>query len=229
MVKVGDTVKWENVRTKEKLSGKVTGTASKGKFWRIEKGGKRYYVEKSRVKKGVVKKKKVEPKKAPAPAKKPKKTPAPDKDTLQTVMGVMAEVAKEKGKSTKKEVDEKVALDKKLQKGKLTNKDFKELMFDNFDTMEHIFGFEDSMSESQGYNMDYWYAKVTKRDIFSWDDLTDNQSERLQEIMMNDIKVMTKKKMKSFYDNSVKGKKFKSFKELKDLFFDEYDEAIFNH
>jgi len=54
MVKVGDTVKWE-AGSKGMLSGKVTG-GEKGKRWRIEKGGKRYYVEKDKVKKGVVKK-----------------------------------------------------------------------------------------------------------------------------------------------------------------------------
>ena len=59
---IGTTVRWET-KSGEKLSGKITGTASKGKFWRIESKGKRYYVEKDKVKKGVVKKAKVEPKK----------------------------------------------------------------------------------------------------------------------------------------------------------------------
>ena len=105
MVKVGDTVKW-NAGKQGMLSGKVTG-GEKGKRWRIEKGGKRYYVPKEDVKKGVVKKAK-----APAPAKKAepkKKTPAPDKVTLQTVMGVMAEVAKKKDKSSTVRIDRRVA------------------------------------------------------------------------------------------------------------------------
>lgn len=95
MVKVGDTVKW-SAGKQGMLSGKVTG-GEKGKRWRIESKGKRYYVPKEDVKKGVVKK-------AKAPAKKaePKKTPAPDKDLLQKVMGVMAEVGKEKGGKEKK-------------------------------------------------------------------------------------------------------------------------------
>lgn len=49
MVKVGDNVEW---RTKKGLlSGKIIGTGSKGKFWKIEKGNKQYFIEKSRVKK----------------------------------------------------------------------------------------------------------------------------------------------------------------------------------
>jgi hypothetical protein len=222
MVKVGDTVKWENTRTKEKLSGKVTG-GEKGKRWRIEKGGKRYYVEKDRVKKGVVKKsekKKVAPKKT-APKKK-----SVDKDSFLDVLSVMGEVAKSKGKSTKKQIDSKVALDKKLKKGKLTNKDFKELMFEDDDTSENIYDFEENLSEGQGYSMGYWISRVSKR-ADDFDDLTDSQQQRLFEIMQRDIHIQTRKKMKSFYDESVKGKKFKSLKELKDLFIDKYAEATY--
>jgi hypothetical protein len=62
MVKVGDTVKW-SAGKQGMLSGKVTG-GEKGKRWRIESKGKRYYVPKEDVKKGVVKKEK-----APAPKK----------------------------------------------------------------------------------------------------------------------------------------------------------------
>jgi hypothetical protein len=62
MVKVGDTVKW-SAGKQGMLSGKVTG-GEKGKRWRIESKGKRYYVPKEDVKKGVVKKAK-----APAPKK----------------------------------------------------------------------------------------------------------------------------------------------------------------
>jgi hypothetical protein len=56
MVKVGDTVKW-SAGKQGMLSGKVTG-GEKGKRWRIESKGKKYYVPKEDVKKGVVKKKK---------------------------------------------------------------------------------------------------------------------------------------------------------------------------
>jgi hypothetical protein len=72
MVKVGDTVKW-SAGKQGMLSGKVTG-GEKGKRWRIESKGKRYYVPKEDVKKGVVKKEKAPAKKAEpvkkAPAKK---------------------------------------------------------------------------------------------------------------------------------------------------------------
>ena len=105
MVKVGDTVKW-SAGKQGMLSGKVTG-GEKAKRWKIEKDGKRYYVLKEDVKKGVVKKPKAPAKKAEP--KKPKKTPAPDKDMLQKVMGVMAEVGKEKGKSSTENIDVRVA------------------------------------------------------------------------------------------------------------------------
>ena len=53
---IGATVRWENPKG-EKLSGKVTG-GEKGKNWRIESKGKRYYVPKESVKKGAWKKSK---------------------------------------------------------------------------------------------------------------------------------------------------------------------------
>ena len=71
MVKVGDTVKWDAGK-QGMLSGKVTG-GEKGKFWKIEKGGKRYYVQKDKVKKGVVKKPR------PVPKKEEPKKKTPDK------------------------------------------------------------------------------------------------------------------------------------------------------
>ena len=160
----------------------------------------------------------------PAPAKKA----TVNKDLLQNVMGVMADVAKDKGKSPKKQVDSKVALDKKLQKGKLTNKDFKELMFEDDDTSKTIYDFEEEMSDLQGYNMGYWVSRVSKR-ADSWEDLTENQEQRLFEIMAKDIHIQTKKKMKSFYDESVKGKKFKSIKELNELFKKKYGEATYDN
>jgi hypothetical protein len=217
MVKVGDIVKW-NAGKQGMLSGKVTG-GEKGKRWRIESKGKRYYVPKEDVKKGAVKR----AKKAPAPAKKaePKKTPAPDKDTLQKVMGIMAEVAKEKGKSTKKEVDEKVAMDKKAREGKLKFQDFSDVIFDDSEMREVVFSHENEMEEVQGYNMDYWLSRVSKR-ADTWNDLTTKQSERLKEIMMNDITRQTNKKMRAFWNKNVKGKKIKSMKELKNLFDKEY-------
>ena len=79
MVKVGDTVKWDAGK-QGMLSGKVTG-GEKGKRWKIEKGGKRYYVEKDKVKKGVVKK----PKPAPKKEEPKKKT---GQENLQALLGL---------------------------------------------------------------------------------------------------------------------------------------------
>jgi len=101
MVKLGDTVKWENTRTKEKLSGKIIG-GEKGKNWKIEKGGKKYLVPKDRVKKGVVKKsekKKVAPKKVA-----PKKTPTGqlNLDSLLQLGDLSAKIMGEKTKVNEK-------------------------------------------------------------------------------------------------------------------------------
>tara|TARA_R110000764_G_scaffold90120_2_gene172261 strand:- start:3220 stop:3903 length:684 start_codon:yes stop_codon:yes gene_type:complete len=162
-----------------------------------------------------------------AKAAKPK--PKVDKELLQGIMSIMAEVGKEKGKSTQASKDENLALDKKARDGKLTNKDFIDFIYDDEKAFEQMRGYEEDMAETQGYNMNYWYSKVTKKNISSFDDLTDNQQERLQNIMWKDVETMTRKKMKSFYDERVKGKKFKSLTELKKLFIKEYDDTTFKH
>ena len=156
--------------------------------------------------------------------------PKVDKDLLQSIMSIMAEVGKEKGKSTQASKDENLALDKKARDGKLTNKNFTDFIIDNEKTYDHMRDSEEDMADSQGYDMNYWYSKVSKKDItvgFYFDDLTVNQQEKLQNIMVKDIEKQTNKKMKSFYDERVKGKKFKSLTELKKLFIKEYDDTSF--
>ena len=157
-------------------------------------------------------------------------TSSPDgnKVLLQNVMGIMADVGKDKGKSTQKEKDVGLTMDKKAREGKLTFLNFEDEIIEDEKTMDHMRGFESEMEETQGYNIEYWVSKVTKRDV-GWDDLTEKQSERLQDIMGKDIMKMTSKKMKAFYQKFVKGKKFKSLKEIRDLFVKEYDEVVFKH
>jgi hypothetical protein len=72
---VGSNVKWENLRTKAVLKGKIIGEGTSGKLelWKIEKDGKNYFVPKERVKRNIIKKPKPPAKKAEPkpPAKKP--------------------------------------------------------------------------------------------------------------------------------------------------------------
>jgi len=229
----------EQKANKARTELKKTVPTTKKKVTRAELDKARVALQKKPVPKGShrmpdgsIMKDSAMPKKKPAPKpapKKsaPKKTPAPKIDSLQAVMAVMTDVAKDKGKSTSATIDSKVALDKKLQKGKLTNTEFKDYMFDDDDTMNHITGFEDDMSESQGYNMEYWVSRVSKR-ADSWDELTENQQQRLSEIMAKDINTQTRKKMKAFYDKFIKGKKFNNIKEVEKLFVKEYYEVEFD-
>jgi hypothetical protein len=229
----------EQKANKARTELKKTVPTTKKKVSRAELDKARVALQKKPVPKGshrmpdgsIMKDSAMKKKPAPKPAPKksaPKKTPAPTLDSLQAVMAVMTEVAKDKGKSTKGEIDSKVALDKKLQKGKLSNKEFKEFMFDDEDTMETLRDFEEQMGDGQSYNMDYWISRVSKRaDV--WDDLTDNQQERLTDIMYKDITTQTRKKMKAFYDKFIKGKKFNNIKEVEKLFVKEYDEVEFDH
>ena len=195
MVKVGDTVKWDT-KSQGMLGGKVIG-GEKGKRWKIEnkKTGKKYFVVKDKVKKGVVKKSEKKP---------AAKKPVVNKDVLQNVMGIMAEVAKDKGKSTKKEVDSKVALDKKAIAGKLTQKAFLEdvVLQDGYDGA-HDQDWENRF-ESEMYNAP--------------NNMTETQEQRFLDRASSRAYRDGEKFEKALFKKLIKGKKFKSFKEASKLF-----------
>mgnify|MGYP003630027894 FL=1 len=105
MVKIGDLVKWD-AGSKGMMGGRVTADQLKSKRWKIEKGGKTFYVLKDKVKKGVAKK----VKSAVAPKKPAPKKATVNKDVLQNVMGIMATVGKEKGGKKDDEKQEEILL-----------------------------------------------------------------------------------------------------------------------
>jgi hypothetical protein len=199
MIKIGSSVSWQG---KVRQTGKVI--ASSGKRWKIESGGKNYFVPKDQVKRGYNRK---------APAKKAetkKKTPAPDKDLLQKVLGVMAEVGKEKGKSTKKEVDSKVAMDKKAREGKLTQKAFLEdiTLVKGYDEKnDEIFGdMSDRILDDIGDN-----AK------------TESQMEKAVTRASNRAYTEIGKYRRRLFNRVIKGKKFKSLKEAENAFLEDFN------
>ena len=158
--------------------------------------------------------------------KRPKKVKKPkvDKDLLQKVMGVMADVGKEKEKKTTAEVDSKMEMDKKAREGKLTQKAF----LDFIETSDKYSVKWDNMTgdniadrnEVQSYSMDFYISKVSKR-ADSWDELTEKQQDRLGVIMDNEARREQKQHIKMEFNDSIKGKKFKSIDEAVKKFFNE--------
>ena len=211
MVKIGDLVKWD-AGSKGMLGGRVTG-GEKGKRWKIEKAGKTYYVTKDKVKKGAVKKvKSAVPKgshKMPDGSimkdkDMPKKKPVVDKNLLKNVMGVMADVAKDKGKSTKADIDSKVAKDKKAVKGKLTQTAFLEdvVLEDGYD------GANDEDFENRLEGLMYSAPH----------DMTETQQMKFFERQSNTAYRHSHMFQKALFKKLIKGKKFKSFKEASKVF-----------
>ena len=178
-------------------------------------------VAKKAVAKKKVAKKPTKAQKEAEKAKKAKKAPVVDKDLLQNVLGVMAEVAKEKGKSTQKGIDSKVAFEKRIRDGKLTLKEFSQEMFNDDDTSAEIYNSEEDAQEVHSYNMGYWLSRVSKR-ADSWEELTEKQQERLGAIMDKDVQKGIKAKMKAFWTKFIKGKKLKNMKAVNELFIKEY-------
>ena len=142
-------------------------------------------------------------KKKPVKKTAPKK-PEVNKDLLQNVMGIMAEVAKEKGKSTKKEVDSKVALDKKAEKGKLTQKAFLE-----------------DVASQDGYDdeIDDDYMNRFESEMYSApDNMTEEREQRFMTAASGRAFRAAEKFRKALFKKLIKGKKFKSFKEASKVF-----------
>jgi hypothetical protein len=158
-------------------------------------------------------------KKAPAPA--PKKTPKPkkpkitnpnkpitEKEDFLDVLNIASQLGKSKGKSSS--VEGKVETSKLKSRinrigGKVSLKLFNEVMDDFDDAHEIRQQLEENISDSQSYNMAPYLNKVSKT-ADTWDDLTDNQQERLFNIMAKEIDNELKAYAKEFYEQKIKGK-----------------------
>lgn len=134
----------------------------------------------------------------------PKKKPVVDKNLLKNVMGVMADVAKDKGKSTKADIDSKVAKDKKAVKGKLTQTAFLEdvVLEDGYDGANDQ-DFEDRL-EGLMYSAPH--------------DMTETQQMKFFERQSNTAYRHSHMFQKALFKKLIKGKKFKSFKEASKVF-----------
>mgnify|MGYP003649369093 CR=1 FL=1 len=141
---------------------------------------------------------------------KPKKAkPTQNKEDFMAAMGVMTDLAKDKGKSTSADVDSKVALDKKAEKGKLSQKAFLE-----------------DVSLAKGYdekNDDFY------DDMFGHilDDIGANANTEAKQQRAFDrasSKTYTEigKYRRRLFNRVIKGKKFKTFKEAQETFLKDY-------
>ena len=152
--------------------------------------------------------------KAEAPEKKPKKKVAPKKDDqkqlLQSAMGIMAEVGKAKKKSTTKEIDSKVAMDKKARDGKLTQK-----------------GFLEDITLAKGYdekNDDFYDDMFTNiLDDVGANAETESQQQRAFERASNRAYTEIGKYRRRLFNRVINGKKFKTFKEAQETFLKDYN------
>tara|TARA_R110000796_G_scaffold25884_3_gene72480 strand:+ start:387 stop:1199 length:813 start_codon:yes stop_codon:yes gene_type:complete len=155
-------------------------------------------------------------------------TSSPDgnKVLLQNVMGIMADVGKDKGKSTQKEKDVNLTMDKQARKGTLKNfKNFDGYLFGDNDFVDEMRDREENVGESYSWGSDFYrlVKRVTKRrNVDSFDDLTESQQEQYQELVRDQSMKDHTSYMKGIFDEKIKGKKFSSLKEAKQVFLKEY-------
>lgn len=136
--------------------------------------------------------------------------PGIDKGFFFEAMEVVTNQAKDTGKTTTAQMDTRMKLDKKARLGKLTKKELVEYLetidSDWDDTLSDNI---DNRLETYSYNEGYWLSRVSKR-AEGWDDLTDAQSERLQNIMSRSAYSDQRGHITQEFDKNIKGKKFKS-------------------
>ena len=166
------------------------------------------------------------------PQAKPKAKPAPAAPGIQfghhtsdfmSALSVMTEVAKEKGPSTKADVDLRVKLDKRARGGKLTQKELIDYL-ENEDSGRWHEALDDDTEgrrEVQSDNMEYWIERVSKR-AEQWSDLSDYQHERLSGMMEADKNRDQKQWTKQIFAEYIKGKKFKDVRRAADVFIDHF-------
>ena len=134
-----------------------------------------------------------------APAKKPSK-PALDIDTFLDAMSIMGTVAKVPGKVNK--TDFIVALNKK--KGRPSFSLFEDILMDNDKFLE-------DREESEKGNMDIQINNLLSAKNRTLEELTTNQQEKLQELVMAKASKTEAEYLKNTYNSRVKGVKEKRF------------------
>jgi hypothetical protein len=136
--------------------------------------------------------------------------PGIDKGFFFEAMEVVTNQAKDTGKTTTAQMDARMKLDKKARLGKLTKKELVEYLENtDEDWDETLSGNIDDRLESYSYNPDYWISRVSKRAEY-WDDLTDTQNERLQQMQWRSAHSDQRGHITEEFNKSIKGQKFKS-------------------
>ena len=150
------------------------------------------------------------------------------KELLQDVMNVMTEVAKEKKKSQKYEIDERTTLNKQAQEGKIKFKDLYSYALNDDGFSEFTGDRVNDVAEGLSWGSDFYrlVKKVTKRDVDSYEELTEKQQDKFADIIRNESEKLHMKFIKEeVFNKFIKGKKFKTANQARKVFMDKYDET----
>ena len=192
-----------NTEHGKKVMGMIDLTPAKpgGKLYPKAPAGKHYMPDGKLMKNSDMKKApaKKQPVKKAGGTKKPSK-PALDIDTFLDAMSIMGTVAKVPGKVNK--TDFIVALNKK--KGRPSFSLFQDILMDNDKFLE-------DREESEKGNMDIQINNLLSAKNRTLEELTTNQQEKLQELVMAKASKTEAEYLKNTYNSRVKGVKEKRF------------------
>ena len=153
-----------------------------------------------------------------APVKKAPVKKDDDKDLFMNALNIMSQVAKSKNKKTEKDVDKDVVLSKKKS---ISFDELYDILIDDDDYLEEEYERRDNIQE--GYNMEYFIhqrLKLPHKD--SYDELTDNQAEKLMELYEKESRKDIREYAKTVWEDHIKGKKFNTVKSLIKKFMDNF-------
>ena len=150
------------------------------------------------------------------------------KDLLQDVMNVMTEVAKQKKKSSSFEIKERTLINKQAQEGKIKFKDLLTYALNDSDFSDEFSERLSNIQENYSWGSDFYrlVKKVTKRDVDSYEELTEKQQYKFADIVQREgEKDHTKFIKEEVFNKFIKGKTFKTANEARKIFMDKYSET----
>ena len=143
------------------------------------------------------------------------------------VLNVMSETGRETGKSTAADIDERVKLNREAREGKLDFNDLFDYMMENDDDFMNEYRDRiENVVDSYTWGSDFYrlVKRVTKRDVDTYEELTDRQQERFSELIMEEGDKDHYEYLEGLFNKVIKGKKFGTVAEAAEVLKNHYYE-----
>lgn len=142
------------------------------------------------------------------------------KEDFLEISQIMSATAQSRGKSTAADIDERVKLNREAQEGKLDFNDlFNYMMESDDDFMNEYRDRVDNVVDSYTWGSDFYrlVKEVTKRDVDTFEELTDRQKETFQQLILEEGSEDHYEYLEGLFNEVIKGKKFQTVAEAAEV------------